>query len=90
MLAPLLLGMARLAVSVPAPVGTAAPVQITPLPPIEIAPGVLMPAVSLGHPDDKGSETASAELWLKLGGSQPVAISLSQSFPRVHTTETSA
>ena len=81
MLAPLLLGVARLAVSVPAPVGTAAPVQ---LPPFEIAPGVLMPAVSLGHPDDKGSETASAELWLKLGESQRMApFALSVSVPHI-------
>lgn len=38
------------------------------IPPFEIAPGVMMPAVSLGHPDDEGSESASAELWIKLGG----------------------
>jgi 2,5-diketo-D-gluconate reductase A len=42
------------------------------LPPFVIAPGVEMPAVSLGHPDDSGgkskNEAASAELWLSLGG----------------------
>jgi diketogulonate reductase-like aldo/keto reductase len=64
MLATLLLSLGRLAVPAPS-ISTAAPVQ---LPPFEIAPGVLMPAVSLGHPDDEGKETASAELWLKLGG----------------------
>jgi len=38
-------------------------------PTIEIAPGVFMPYVSLGHPDDKNAtETQSLELWLSLGG----------------------
>ena len=34
----------------------------------EIAPGVLMPALSLGHPDDGSTETVAAEDWLALGG----------------------
>ena len=38
------------------------------LPRFSIAPGVEMPAVNLGHPDDAGNETSSAELWLKMGG----------------------
>jgi len=36
-----------------------------------LTPGPAAAAASLacqGHPDDKGSETASAELWLRLGG----------------------
>ncbi len=47
--------------------------DVSPLPPFTIAPGVEMPAVNLGHPDDSGgkskNEAASAELWLSLGGS---------------------
>ena len=42
-------------------------------PTIEIAPGVLMPMVSLGHPDDGSQELDSAALWLKLAGA-PVGI----------------
>lgn len=43
--------------------------SIDSLPRFTIAPGVEMPAVNLGHPDDEGgSETASAALWLSLGG----------------------
>lgn len=34
----------------------------------EIAPGVHMPVVNLGHPDEGGTETTSALKWLKLGG----------------------
>jgi len=34
----------------------------------EIASGVCMPTVNLGHPDDGGTELDSALKWLKLGG----------------------
>jgi 2,5-diketo-D-gluconate reductase A len=34
----------------------------------EIADGVFMPVVNLGHPDDKTTEDKSAMLWLRLGG----------------------
>jgi len=35
---------------------------------VPIAPGVDMPEVSLGHPDDKTGMAESLELWLNLGG----------------------
>ena len=34
----------------------------------EIEPGVMMPLLSAGHPDDGTSESGQAELWFKLGG----------------------
>jgi diketogulonate reductase-like aldo/keto reductase len=34
----------------------------------EIAPGVFLPYVSLGHPDDNSSEAADLDMWLRLGG----------------------
>lgn len=34
----------------------------------EIAPGVFMPYVNLGHPDDNSSTAADVEAWLRLGG----------------------
>lgn len=48
-----------------------APVEPAPLPggwSKEIAPGVFMPYVSLGHPDDNSSTAADVEMWLRLGG----------------------
>ena len=33
------------------------------LPPVEIAKGVVMPALNLGHTDDGSGDTASVELW---------------------------
>ena len=38
------------------------------LPSFEIAPGVKMPALNLGHTDDGSGDTASVELWIGLGG----------------------
>ena len=39
------------------------------IPTVEISPGVFMPYVSLGHPDDGNvTEKQSLELWLSLGG----------------------
>ncbi|KAG8463696.1 hypothetical protein KFE25_003969 [Diacronema lutheri] len=35
---------------------------------VEIAPGVFMPYVSLGHPDDNSSTAADVEMWLREGG----------------------
>ena len=40
----------------------------TGLPPFEIAPGVVMPALNLGHPDDSTSTASGVELWISLGG----------------------
>lgn len=34
----------------------------------EIAPGVFMPYVNLGHPDDNSSTATDVEMWLRLGG----------------------
>jgi 2,5-diketo-D-gluconate reductase A len=70
---------AAAAILLPAVVSAVPTVSVThaapvvPLAPFTIAPGVEMPAVNLGHPDDAGgkskNEAASAELWLSLGGS---------------------
>jgi len=38
------------------------------LPDVEIAPGIMMPAISLGHPDDNGTMFNSTLDWLSLGG----------------------
>ncbi|KAJ1615632.1 NADP-dependent oxidoreductase domain-containing protein [Pavlovales sp. CCMP2436] len=34
----------------------------------EIAPGVRMPWVSLGHPDDNSTMASGVDMWLRLGG----------------------
>ena len=38
------------------------------LPDFEIAPGVKMPALNLGHTDDGSGDKSSVELWIGLGG----------------------
>lgn len=38
------------------------------LAPFEIAPGVVMPALNLGHPDDSTDVASGVELWVSLGG----------------------
>ena len=38
------------------------------LKPFEIAKGVTMPALNLGHTDDGSSDGSSVELWISLGG----------------------
>ena len=38
------------------------------LPTFEIAPGVIMPAMNLGHTDDGSGDSSSVELWISLGG----------------------
>ncbi len=75
----MILSAAALVTTVVAVAAPAAPIQ---LPPVIVAPGVAMPAVSCGHPDvttgvncthGKGPGCATvagkmASMWLKLGG----------------------
>ena len=45
----------------------------------EIAPGVLMPIISLGHPDDGSQELDSAAMWLKLA-TPPVGLDTAEDY----------
>ena len=38
------------------------------LSPVEIANGVMMPAMNLGHPDDSSSVSSGVQLWTEVGG----------------------
>jgi 2,5-diketo-D-gluconate reductase A len=64
--------LSALSLCLTAALAAAAAADAAALPPFTIAPGVEMPAISLGHPDDSGgkskNEAASAEMWLSLGG----------------------